>query len=96
MKRAERGTVRRHVVVTGRAQGVFFRQSVLDRACSRDVAGWVSNRPDGALEAVFEGSPEGVTELVRFCQEGPRGARVEAVEVESGEQAEGLAGFRVL
>jgi len=58
------------------------------------VAGWVRNRPDGAVEAVFEGEREDVVALVDFCRRGPRGAEVERVEVEE-ESAEGLAGFRV-
>lgn len=58
------------------------------------MSGWVRNRPDGAVEAVFEGVPEDVEALVDFCRRGPRGAEVERVEVEE-ELAEGLAGFRV-
>jgi acylphosphatase len=58
------------------------------------VNGWVRNRPDGAVEAVFEGDPEDVAALVEFCRRGPRGAGVERVDVEE-ELPEGLAGFRV-
>jgi acylphosphatase len=87
-------TVRRHVVVHGRVQGVFFRDTARERARAHGVAGWVRNRSDGAVEAVFEGAPEGVERLVRFCETGPPGARVERVEV-SEEEPEGLTGFRV-
>ena len=59
---------------------------------SAGVAGWVRNRPDGTVEAVFEGEREAVERLVDFCREGPRGARVDWVDVEA-EDAEGLAGF---
>ena len=58
------------------------------------MAGWVRNRADGAVEAVFEGEPEDVQALVEFCRRGPRGAVVERVEAEE-ESAEGLGGFRV-
>jgi len=58
------------------------------------VAGWVRNRADGAVEAVFEGEPEDVQALVEFCRHGPRGAVVERVEAEE-ESAEGLDSFRV-
>lgn len=58
------------------------------------MAGWVCNRPDGAVEAVFEGEPEAVDSLVRFMGEGPRNAEVSDVEV-IGEEPEGLAGFGV-
>jgi acylphosphatase len=63
-------------------------------AADRGVAGWVANRPDGAVEAVFEGEPEAVDGMVRFAHEGPRGAEVERVEVRE-EEPEGLTGFAV-
>jgi acylphosphatase len=63
-------------------------------AAGRGVAGWVANRHDGAVEAVFEGDPGAVEGMVRFAREGPRGARVERVEVLE-EEPEGLAGFTV-
>ena len=63
-------------------------------ARSRGVSGWVRNRPDGAVEAVFEGEREDVEALVAFCSQGPRGADVERVDVEA-ESPEGLSGFRV-
>jgi acylphosphatase len=86
---------RRHVIVYGFVQGVGFRFAVERTARSRGVAGWVRNRPDGTVEAVFEGDAEDVEALVEFCRDGPRGAEVERVEVEA-ESAESLAGFRVL
>lgn len=86
--------IRRRVVVHGRVQGVFFRDSTRRRAQGAGVAGWVRNRPDGAVEAVFEGAPEAVEALVRFAGEGPRGAEVERVEV-GEEPPEGLTGFSV-
>ena len=82
------------MVVHGRVQGVFFRDSTRRRAAGRGVTGWVSNRPDGAVEAVFEGEPEAVDDMVRFSREGPRGAEVERVEVFE-EEPEGLNGFLV-
>lgn len=81
-------------MIYGFVQGVGFRFGVERAANSRGVAGWVRNRADGAVEAVFEGEPEDVGELVDFCRRGPRGAQVERVEVEE-ESAEGLGGFRV-
>ncbi len=58
------------------------------------MSGWVRNRTDGAVEAVFEGEREGVEALVDFCRRGPRGAEVDRVEVEE-ELPEGLSGFRI-
>jgi acylphosphatase len=85
---------RSHVRIYGFVQGVGFRFAVQRAASSRDVSGWVRNRGDGAVEAVFEGEPRDVEALVDFCRRGPRGADVERVEVEE-ESPEGLAGFRV-
>ena len=85
---------RRHVLIYGFVQGVGFRFAVQRAANSRGVAGWVRNRPDGAVEAVFEGEREAVEALVSFCRQGPRGAEVERVDVRN-ESVEGLAGFRV-
>ena len=74
--------VRAHVRVEGSVQGVFFRSETRERARSRGLAGWVRNNPDGSVEAVFEGAREAVQSIVRWCGEGPRGARVEDVRVE--------------
>ncbi|HEY3462400.1 MAG TPA: acylphosphatase [Gaiellaceae bacterium] len=85
---------RRHVTVHGFVQGVGFRFAVEREARSRGVSGWVRNRPDGSVEAIFEGEAADVEALVDFCRRGPRGAEVARVDVEA-ESAEGLAGFRV-
>jgi acylphosphatase len=85
---------RRRVLVHGFVQGVGFRFAVQRAAGTRDVAGWVRNRPDGAVEAVFEGERNDVEALVDFCRRGPRGAEVGRVDV-AVESPEGLADFRV-
>jgi len=85
---------RRRVVVHGRVQGVFFRGSTLERAREVGVNGWVRNRPDGTVEAVFEGSAEQVAEMVRYCREGPPWARVERIQ-EFEEAPEDLGGFGI-
>ena len=81
-------------MVSGRVQGVFFRDTTRRRAEAAGVAGWVSNRRDGAVEAVFEGERDAVEDLVEFCRRGPRGAEVASVEV-SEEEPEGLSDFEV-
>jgi len=86
--------IRRRVVVHGRVQGVFFRHSARERATAHGVAGWACNRPDGAVEAVLEGSPETVERVLRFFETGPPRARVERVEVQK-EQPQGLSGFEI-
>jgi acylphosphatase len=62
-------------------QGVFFRSETSHEAKKRNVTGWISNMPDGKVEAVFEGEEENVKELVNFCQHGPLGAKVTNVHV---------------
>jgi acylphosphatase len=86
--------VRRRVVVRGDVQGVFFRDSTREQAEARGLSGSVTNRDDGAVEAVFEGEPDAVERMVSFAQEGSRGAEVERVDV-SDEEPEGLSGFEV-
>jgi acylphosphatase len=86
--------VRRRVIAHGRVQGVGFRYTVRRAAESRGVAGWVRNRGDGAVEAVFEGEADAVDALVRIAGEGPRGAAVERVEVVD-EPPEGLSRFEI-
>jgi acylphosphatase len=86
--------IRRRVVVHGFVQGVFFRDTVRRLAVSRHVAGWVRNNRDGTVEAVFEGEDDAVDALVRLCREGPRGARVDRMDV-FDEDLEDLAGFTV-
>lgn len=86
--------VRAHIYVSGDVQGVFFRQETCNRARTRNVSGWVSNRPDGRVEAVFEGSSEAVESMILWCREGPRMATVSDVEVE-WEKPTGQTGFRV-
>lgn len=87
-------TVRRRVVVHGLVQGVFFRDSIRRRASSTGLSGWVRNTGDGAVEGVFEGEQRAVEALVAFCREGPRGARVDRIEV-FDEAAEGVSGFSI-
>lgn len=78
----------------GHVQGVFFRETTRRRALAAGVAGWVCNEPDGSVVAVLEGEREAVEALMSFMRKGPRGARVEWVDVES-EEPEGLSGFEV-
>ncbi len=86
-------TVRAHVWISGRVQGVSFRWYTSDRAQQRGVAGWVGNLPDGRVEAVFEGGTRSDVEaMIDWCRTGPPGARVEDVEV-VWEDPEGLTGF---
>jgi acylphosphatase len=86
--------VRVRVVISGRVQGVFFRVETREMARRLGLAGWVRNRADGAVEAVFQGSESSVGEAVAWCRQGPAMAGVERVDV-STEQPEQIDGFRI-
>ena len=86
--------IRRRIVVRGRVQGVWFRETTRRAAEQRGVSGWVRNRPDGTVEAVLEGPAGAVESLVDQCRRGPAGARVDHVEV-TEEPPQGLRGFDV-
>lgn len=86
--------IRRRVIVHGRVQGVGLRMALASAARGRGLAGWVGNRSDGTVEAVFEGDADAVDALVRYCGYGSRGANVLSVE-SSDEEPEGLSGFEI-
>ena len=73
----------RQVTITGRVQGVGYRAWVEHQARARALEGWVRNRRDGSVEALFAGPAEVVSEMVARCRRGPSSARVEAVQEES-------------
>jgi acylphosphatase len=85
---------RTRVFVTGRVQGVWFRESCREQAVTLGVSGWVRNLADGRVEAVLEGPPAAVERVVRWCHEGPGRARVDGVEVHA-EPPVGEMGFHV-
>lgn len=84
----------RRIVAHGRVQGVFFRDTVVRAATSRGVAGWVRNRDDGTVEAVFEGEPDAVESMVELCRRGPGHATVSRLDV-TDRAPEGLQGFEL-
>lgn len=73
---------RAHVVISGRVQGVFFRAETLRAAQRIGVTGWVRNRPDGSVEALFEGPTQAVDQAVDWCWHGSPMARVSDVKIE--------------
>ena len=73
--------VRAHLLIRGRVQGVWYRGSMENEAERLGVAGWVQNRPDGAVEAEVEGEREAVEALIAWARHGPPAARVTDVEV---------------
>jgi len=85
---------RAHVFVSGTVQGVYYRASTRDAAREEGVDGWVKNRDDGRVEAVFEGAESAVESMVEWCHTGSDAASVESVEVKYGNPA-GESGFEV-
>jgi acylphosphatase len=86
--------IRKHVIVSGEVQGVFFRDTCRRVAGQQGVTGWVRNLPDGRVEAVFEGDPDGVERMVRWARRGPSHAHVARIDV-SDEPVEGLRAFEI-
>lgn len=81
-------------MVGGVVQGVFFRDGCAREARGQGVTGWVRNRADGRVEAWFQGDPQAVEKLVRWCRQGPPRARVDSVEV-TEERPTAIEGFRI-
>jgi acylphosphatase len=86
--------VRAHLFIAGRVQGVGFRYATQDVAFVSGVTGWVRNRQDGQVEAVFEGDRAQVESMIQWCREGPPAAKVTQVKVEY-EEPQGLEGFEI-
>jgi acylphosphatase len=78
-----------HVVIRGVVQGVGYRAWVAQQATARHLEGWVRNRRDHSVEALFAGPADAVAEMIALCRRGPRSAKVEAVEEKPG-QADAL------
>jgi acylphosphatase len=76
--------VMRHVLIRGRVQGIGFRAWTEYTALERGLQGWVRNRRDGAVEALFIGPPDAVAAMIMACNEGPRGSRVDAIDQRGG------------
>lgn len=87
--------VRAHVRVSGKVQGVFYRDTTKKEADKRGVRGWVRNLKDGRVEAVFEGASESVEAMVAWCRIGSPLSRPTFVD-RTDEVEEGLEGFRIL
>jgi len=83
-----------HVLISGRVQGVSFRDATRSQAEQLGLSGWVRNTQDGQVEATFEGDADTVRQMIDWCESGPSSADVEDVSVEN-EQPEGLSGFEV-
>jgi acylphosphatase len=86
----------RQIRVRGRVQGVGFRYSLRDEARRLGLAGWVRNRADGSVEALAQGDAAAVEALVAWARHGPRGARVDRLDIETPPHPETVEGFPIL
>ncbi len=84
-----------HLNIRGRVHGVFYRVSARHEALRLGLTGWVRNCPDGSVELVAQGPRPLCEELLRYCHEGPPGARVDEIDVSWGEASGEYAGFDV-
>ena len=75
----------RRLLIRGRVQGVGYRYAMVDAARELGIAGWVRNRSDGCVEALVQGEPQQIDAIVAWARKGPRGARVDAIEIEPAE-----------
>ncbi len=87
--------IRKHIIIKGRVQGVWFRATIQEHAMACGVRGWVKNTYSGNVEAVFEGDEEDVEKLIRWCRKGPRGAIVNEVKVKTEEYSGEYSTFSV-
>lgn len=92
---ADRDKLRVRVVISGRVQGVWFRSSTLEQARRAGVSGWVRNRPDGKVEAVFEGERTPVMQVLAWCYRGSGAAQVTGVDVQWEEPTGEFFGFNM-
>ncbi len=87
--------IRQHLWISGRVQGVFFRQSTAKQADNiGNLTGWVRNLADGRVEVLVEGEADAVQQLLDFCQHGPADARVDQIEQISEESLGDLSSFK--
>jgi len=88
----------RHLRISGRVQGVGYRDALRRQALARGLAGWVRNRRDGSVEAVLQGDARGVEDVIAWARRGPPAARVDRVDAQpaQGESDQSYAGFEML
>ena len=88
--------VRAHIFVTGKVQGVYYRQNTVETANEHGVTGWVRNLPDGRVEAVLEGDESSVKKMIEWCKVGPPNAQVEKVDTKFESYTGEASGFTII
>ena len=92
----EPSNVRVHVYVYGRVQGVFFRFFVKEKALQEGIKGWVRNRPDNSVEALFEGEKNKINKMIEWCKIGPPAASVREIDIKWEKYEGELKSFAIL
>ena len=87
--------VKAHIFVSGRVQGIFFRQNTQRKAQSLGITGWVKNLTDGRVEAVFEGEKEKVEKIIKWAKRGPILAKVNGIDIKWQEYQGGFDSFEI-
>lgn len=87
--------VRKHAIIKGIVQGVWFRATTQEQAMAHNVTGWAKNTFEGNVEVVFEGEADDVEKVIQWCHHGPAGASVKDVEVETEEYKGEFAAFSI-
>jgi len=87
--------IRLHVFISGRVQGVWFRENTLKKAKNLGIFGWVKNLPDGKVEAVFEGEKEKVEKMLEWSKRGPFFAKVTGLEARDEAYKEEFSDFTI-
>jgi acylphosphatase len=90
------GNIRTHLIIEGRVQGVWFRESTRREAISLKLTGWVKNRPEGTVEVLIEGPEHEVNRLVSWCQKGPPAARVSGIRKEQDDWQDEFDSFDIV
>jgi acylphosphatase len=88
-------SARAKVIIKGRVQGVFYRQSTCTKSLEMEVTGWVRNMPNGYVEAVFEGCEQKIMDILEWCKQGPDSARVDEVIVSYEEPTGEFSTFKI-
>ncbi|MCG9968650.1 acylphosphatase [Pelotomaculum terephthalicicum JT] len=88
-------TVRAHVIISGKVQGVYYRAKAREQALTLKLSGWIKNMPDGRVEGIFEGGREGVDKMIDWCRQGPARAVVTGLEIKWEEPLGDFSGFMI-
>ena len=88
--------ITKHVIISGHVQGVFFRACTQEEALKNNILGWVRNRLDGSVEAIFQGTEQNVIAMIEWCYKGSPSSKVLSVKTEDVNSKEMFSTFSIL